>query len=283
MRLDLEVRFGDPTHRWEIFEKTVKLVSPQEAGNAESDVRRVWFTWTSSEEVSVTVDGREIDRSWVKILALSTKINRPKTHTALLGRYFISTLQRSNPVSPLSTMDSFAKYKVSADLYPIAWAAVEVYSGKPYDELGRLYERWRSASRIAGERIDAALTWSRWQLSHKKAHEAAKIVDTVRREDPSVVEQRWKVLCDEAEGRPAEEEGDEVERLEERLGMVGWAGLGTSDGILRQVVEEEQEDGEDGQDVTMSEASEQASELDEDEEEDDEADEDEDDAMEINF
>lgn len=278
IRLKLEARFGDPMNLWDILETTVKNVTPVEAGNDESDIERVWFTGTSSEEAAHEISGTDIDGVWSTILALSTRINRRRTHTMLLARYFISTLQKSPPLPALPTIDSLAKYKVSAEFYPIAWTALRVYSAKPYEELGKMYERWRSAARTVDNRINAAMSWAGWLLSHKKAHEAVKIVDSVRREDPTEVERRWKALCDEAEVNTAEPSGDKVRMLEGLLEMRGWGGLETHDGVLKRL----RGDGEDVDAIGHA-VSESDGDVDEDMEGDsEEEDETEDEAMEIN-
>ena len=234
----------------DVFERTVKAVSHVNA-NEEKDVRKVWFTWTAyTEEESAD---SELDLTWTKILTLSSKLNQSTTHTALLGRYFISTLQRSSPLPALRTIDSFAKYRPTEDIYAIALVAIAVYTKEPYHDLTKLYERWKSAARTKDGRVEAALAWAGWLLENKKAHLAAQIVDSVRREDEADVERRWKEMCDEAEERGAEAEGSELEQLERKLRAIGWGGLATPEGISRPVEIEESESEDEDEDEEMEE------------------------------
>ena len=242
-RLEYEVDQGSSDLR-STFESCVKAVSSIEAGNDEGDVRKIWFNWTFYEETRT--DSSEIDTTWARILTLSTKLNRPSTHTALLGRYFISTLQRISPLPALKTIDSFAKYRPTEDVYAIALHAMAVYVQQPYNDLSKLYERWKSAARTKSGRVEAALAWADWLLENKKAHEAAKIVDSVRREDEAEVERRWKEMCDEAEEKSQEKQGSQAERLDKRLRSIGWRGLSTADGVLTSVAEDEDEDDDEG-------------------------------------
>jgi len=259
-----------------IFEGVVKAVSPVEEDDQEEDVRKIWFIWTSYEETQAAPS--DIDATWTKILTLSSRINRPSIHTALLGRYFISTLQRPSPLPALRTIDSLAKYRPSEDVYAIALMAIAIYSQQPYHDLVKLYERWKSAARSKHGQIEAALAWAGWLLENKKAHEAAKIVDSVRREDEVEVERRWKEMCDDAEEKGQEKEGSEVERLERKLRVIGWTGLGTTNGALRPVEEDEEDedDEDDDEDEEMDEGEDES-------EEDEEDEEDEDEGMEINM
>jgi hypothetical protein len=241
-RVEQEVHEGDPSALWEIFEKTVRRVSPKEAENDEAEVRKIWFTWTSTEEKKHETAGTNADGVWAAILGLSAKINQPTTHSALLGRYFISTQQRSSPLPPLKVIDEFAKYRPTDDFFTIAFVAVSIYSKSPYQDLAGMYERRRSAARVKEARIQAALDWAEWLLTHRKALDASKIIDSVKREDEGAVERRWKDICDRAETAAAA--GDAEMDLERALGAKGWAGLSTPDGVLVHGEDDEEEEDE---------------------------------------
>lgn len=261
-RLKQDVSTGSSDSR-AAFETAVKAVSPVETGNEEDDIRRIWFTWTAFEE-SHAGSSAELDTAWSNILTLSSRLNRPTTHTALLGRFLISTLQRTTPLPALRTLDSFAKYRPTEEVYAIAFVAISVYSAQPYPDLTSLYQRWKGAARDAAGRTTAALTWAQWLLSQRKGAEATRIVDSVRREDAVEVERRWKLICDQAEeqsgllSRSAGAEDKEI-KLARDLRKIGWAGVGTSVGY-EEVVEsdDESEDGEED-DVDMDSAEESES------------------------
>lgn len=259
-RLEQDISAGSSDLRV-AFETAVKAVSPIEAGNQEEEIRRLWFTWTAYEETHAETPS-QLDLAWTAILTLSSRLNRPTTHTALLGRYLISTLQRPTPLPALRTLDSFAKYRPAEETYAIAFVAISVYSTQPYVDLTALYQRWRSAARDAAGRRAAALTWAEWLLSQRKGAEATRIVDSVRREDPAEVERKWKQICDEAEeqgGLLSRSTGgeDKEAKLARELRKIGWAGLGTLAGYEEIVDSDSESEDEGGDDVDMDSADEE--------------------------
>ena len=230
-------------------------MSPKEAGNEESDVRKIWFTWTSTEEYNHEVAGTDIDGVWSSILTLSAKVNRPETHSALLGRYFISTQQRQMPLSPLPLIESFAKYRPSDDFFAIAFITISTYSSNAFRDISKLYEHRRGSARTKQGRIDAALDWAEWLIRHKKAFEAVKIVDSVKRDDEVEVERRWKLICDAVETADGSK-GDSISQLETKLAEKGWPGLSTFDGVVREVDEEDSDSDEEMEDESAENESE---------------------------
>jgi hypothetical protein len=158
----------------------------------------------------------------------------------------------------LKTINSFAKYRPTEDVYAIALQAIAVYVQQPYHDLSKLYERWKSAARTKSGRIEAALAWAEWLLENTKAHEAAKIVDSVRREDEVEVERRWKELCDDAEEIVVQKEASEAGNLERKLRAIGWAGLSTADGVLKAMEADEDEEESEDEDEEMEEDDDQS-------------------------
>jgi len=198
---------------------TKSVTRPNLSSSDQEEVQSIWFIWADLEEKLALGNGHPIDRIWDEILRESLRLNEglPDLHPSLLGKYFISSLQRDPAQSTISILNRISvKFRPSTAFFKIAFPALTTPSTNKFCELSKLYTAWRAVCKTGGDRVEAVMVWAEWLMGHGKGRDAGLAVDVVRREvlddedSSGELWRGWKGLLDMRERIMEEGDGDLV-------------------------------------------------------------------------
>ena len=163
----------------------------------EEDVEAIWSIW--SDVIAKQSQGLESWRRIIRSAQQSSSI--PALYANVLPRCFRACspdLQTALPTFDRMRTAYGPPASFYRDIFPII-----VNLSASYQDLAKVYETWRATCKVSEDKMQAALVWAEWLVSHGKAHEARLEVEKAKKavgEDTAAdVESRWQLLLQGSE------------------------------------------------------------------------------------
>ena len=197
---------SDPARLMDACEITAKAATTASASDGEAeDIRAIWMIWSDA-----LIQSPGSKDTWDRILKLSQKLDPVNIFPTILARYFAASLDDSDPIRLLQIIAS--RYGPPASFYANVFGQL---SQRSRSDLSRVYEMWSRACKAPQAKVEAAISWAGWLLEHRKAHEARRVVETVKSElgglEAVALEGQWQALLDVQSDRHGADDAMEVQ------------------------------------------------------------------------